>query len=170
MPSLPLRRHRPQRVLTPTRVRGRAYCSGLLRRTSSHTEAGMISQSSSAPAAGLSAIDSGATRSAAGAVCTRTLGAGGTRKLSAAVETRASILCERATNRTKSSKDHTPNLQTYHVIASVTSRLSSQNTRAVPVKRSLVCTLAVACSRGFDRRSNEAGLLERLRSGLRRMV
>ena len=120
MPSLPLRRHRPQRVLTPTRVRGRAYCCGLLRRTSSHTEAGMISQSSSAPAAGLSAIDSGATRSAAGAVCTRTLGAGGTRKLSAAVETRASILCERATNRTKSSKDHTPNLQTYHVIASWT--------------------------------------------------
>ena len=50
----------------------------------------MISQSSSAAAASL-AIDSGATLSDAGAVCTRTLGAGGTRKHSAAVEAARSI-------------------------------------------------------------------------------
>ena len=57
-----------------------------------------MSQSSSAPAA--SAIDSGATRSDAGAVCTRMLGAGGTRKHSATVERTASIL--REANRTRS--------------------------------------------------------------------
>ena len=63
----------------------------------------MISQSSSADAASL-AIDSGATRSDAGAVCTRTLGAGGTRKHSATVETATSIFNE--ANRTKDLLDH----------------------------------------------------------------